>query len=148
MVAVNIQALRDSIAQAIIAAYATDLPDGQDNPIERADREDIPQASAFLVCGYAPNAPAPVLKVAALRVAAYLYDSAAASLTRADGDTENLVFIRSFQNALRTSGALGMLAPWRKRRFARPVVQGDGTTDDSFLWGNQLITWAEDRLLR
>ena len=119
---VDVTQLRDEIAQSIIAAYAADLPQGSDNPIEGADREDIPQAAAYIVTEYAPTAPRPVLRVAALRVAHYLSDFAAASVTRAEGDGEQLTFVRGFQNALRTSGAVGMLAPWRKRRFAIPEI--------------------------
>ena len=114
------QALRDEITAAIIAAYGVNLPSGGDNPIEAADREDIPAAAAYIVCEYAPTAPQPILRVAALRVAAYMFDYAAASVVRAEGDGEQQVFIRGFTNALRSSGAQGLLAPWRARRFAIP----------------------------
>ena len=95
---INISALQ--IALGINSASATRL---------------LPVASA-LVERYAPDAPEVVLNEAVIRCAGWLNEQPAAAVrSESIGDVET-AYAPSMHSALRHSGAMALLSPWKVRR--------------------------------
>ena len=84
--------------------------------------EETAEATRLLALGteavtkYAPEAPEATMNEAVIRLCAYLYDQPHAA--RGDG----------FANALRSSGAAGLLLPYREHRAGLVQAQPGGTT--------------------
>lgn len=72
-----------------------------ETPEETAQAERLLRVSWTLVRRYAPEAPAAIQEEAIVRVAGYLFDAPAA----ASGT--------GYANAMRNSGAVSLLLPWR-----------------------------------
>ena len=69
-----------------------------------------------LVTRYAPDAPAAIQNEAVIRTAGWLAEQPAAAIT---GETEGDIrtaYAPTMQSALRHSGAMALLSPWKIRR--------------------------------
>ena len=76
----------------------------------------IIETAVLVVCQYAPDAPAVVLKEAAARTAAYLWNMNRGPLVRERvGDQEAEVNVTRHA-AFRHSGAMSLVSPWKVRR--------------------------------
>ena len=81
------------------------------------DRVDaLGATAAALVERYAPAAPQAVRDEAVIRTAGYLADQPAASLTMMTLGPMTHQFAPARQSALRHSGAMALLSPWKVRR--------------------------------
>ena len=89
------------------AGIETDLPDS----VLQAKA----QAAVELVERYAPAAPDAVKKEACIRVIAWLIERPAAE-TRYQSGRFEAEFAPGHLSALRHSGAMALLSPWKKRR--------------------------------
>ena len=75
----------------------------------------LPVATA-LVERYAPDAPEAVANEAAIRVAGWLGHTAAGSIAKVDTGPRSTEYAVGQKGALRHSGAMSLLAPWKVRR--------------------------------
>ncbi|MYE82937.1 MAG: hypothetical protein F4X36_14090, partial [Gammaproteobacteria bacterium] len=94
------------------------LPDAPDAELQR-NATRVMVAAQALAAKVGPGAPEAVRDEATIRVGAWLFDS---DPTGARGEVT--------QNALRSSGALALLGPWRRSRSLvvdRPTGDGGGT---------------------
>lgn len=72
--------------------------------------------AAALVERYAPDAPEPIKCEAVTRCAAWLREAPAYGVrSESEGDISTS-FSPSMTGALRSSGAMGLLSPWKRRR--------------------------------
>ena len=70
-----------------------------------------------LVCRYAPDAPAAVRREATLRTAGYLIERPASGWVQmGDGESKTVSFASAQLSALRHSGGMALLSPWKIRR--------------------------------
>lgn len=69
-----------------------------------------------LVERYAPDAPEEVLNEAAVRCAGWLAHTAAGSIARVETGPKATEYAVGQKGALRHSGAMSLLAPWKMRR--------------------------------
>ena len=107
-------------------AAASDTPD-DDPPLSAAElaatvgtdavRAGHLLAAAWaLVHRYAPAAPASILREATIRVAGYLSEQPAAAI-RSEGTGDiSTSYAPTHVGALRSSGGMGLLTPWKIRR--------------------------------
>ena len=75
----------------------------------------LPVASR-LVEQYAPDAPEEIQNEAVIRVAGWLGQTPAGSLTRVQTGPRETEYAPGQKGALRHSGAMSLLAPWKVRR--------------------------------
>ena len=72
--------------------------------------------AAALVGRYAPDAPGAIADEAAIRTAGWLTEMPSAAITsESEGDIRTS-YSPTMQSALRHSGAMALLSPWRVRR--------------------------------
>ena len=72
--------------------------------------------AAALVNRFAPDAPDAISNEAAIRTAGWLAEQPAAAITsETEGDIRTS-YAPSMQSALRHSGAMSLLSPWKNRR--------------------------------
>lgn len=86
---------------------------------QRSDKtERAVEVAAAMVCRYAPKAPDVVLREAIARTAGWLLDMPDASFSRLQrpGGLGEIEYMRGHLSALRHSGAMSMLSPWKVRR--------------------------------
>ncbi|MYA42601.1 MAG: hypothetical protein F4Z31_12715 [Gemmatimonadetes bacterium] len=69
-----------------------------------------------LVERYAPNAPEAIQNEAVIRVAGWLGQTPAGSFTRVQTGPRETEYAPGQKGALRHSGAMSLLAPWKVRR--------------------------------
>ena len=107
-------------------APASDTADG-DPPISAADLAAVIGGDATraghllsaawaLVQRHAPAAPAGILREAVIRTAGWLAEQPAASIRSEDTGDIATGFAPSMQSALRSSGSMALLSPWKIRR--------------------------------
>ena len=72
--------------------------------------------AAALVEQYAPDAPSPVKNEAVIRTAGYLAEQPAAAVRSESTGDVSTSFAPSMQSALRHSGSMALLSPWKIRR--------------------------------
>ncbi len=72
--------------------------------------------ASALVVQFAPGAPEAVLNEAVVRTAGWLGHTPAGSLTRVETGPRSSEFAASQKGALRHSGAMSLLSPWKVRR--------------------------------
>ena len=84
--------------------------------VTQARAEQLLMAATALVDRFAPDAPEPIKDEATIRAAGYLVEQPRAAI-RSDsvGDIAT-VFTPSSLSALRHSGAMSLLSPWKVRR--------------------------------
>ena len=76
----------------------------------------IGATAAALVERYAPDAPVPIRCEAVIRCAGWLLDAPSAGIKRDSAGPLNSTFSPMATGALRSSGAMGLLSPWKVRR--------------------------------
>lgn len=93
-------------------ARGVDVSDaGRDGHLER-----IVEVAAHLVCRYAPLAPAIVQKEAVWRCASWQLHANAGSISRVQTGPRETEYAVGQHGALRHSGAMSLLSPWKVRR--------------------------------
>lgn len=104
-----------STPAALTAARAC-LSEGLDGGITDDRVDALGAAAAALVERYAAGAPQSIKNEAVIRCAGYLADMPAASLTMSTVGPMTLQLAPARQSALRHSGAMALLSPWKVRR--------------------------------
>ena len=79
-------------------------------------RERVVEVAAELVCRFAPEAPDIVLKEAIYRTASWLLHSNQGSISKVETGPRSTEYAVSQTGALRHSGAMSLLSPWKVRR--------------------------------
>ena len=72
--------------------------------------------TVLLVDRYAPNAPIAIRSEAILRASGWLYESPSSGLRRESAGPLDQSFSPAATGALRASGAMALLSPWKVRR--------------------------------
>ena len=110
--------LKPSVSQAVTGSVS-----GTTTPASGAGRVDEVAETALVLCyRYAPGAPAEVMREAGVRCAAWLIGTRPHARTERRSDPSGAALEIQFQNqsatpnALRNSGALSLLAPYKVRR--------------------------------
>ncbi|MDE0052600.1 MAG: hypothetical protein OXO52_22690 [Rhodospirillales bacterium] len=80
----------------------------------RLDR--LGSTAAALVERYAPNAPQPVKNEATIRCAGWLHEQPGASIRSERVGDIDTAYATGSLSALRHSGAMALLSPWKVRR--------------------------------
>ena len=114
----EVRDLKTSVSQAVTGAVS-----GTTTPTSGAGRVDEVAETALVMCyRYAPDAPAEVMREAGVRCAAWLIGSKAHARSERKADPSGAAQEIQFQNqsatpnALRNSGALSLLSPYKVRR--------------------------------
>ncbi|MCY4572907.1 MAG: hypothetical protein OXF01_08900 [Gemmatimonadetes bacterium] len=84
---------------------------GHDRELDR-----VVEVAAHLVCRWCPDAPDVVLKEAILRCAGYLAEAPRENLAAEAAGQRRAEYAPGQLAALRHSGAMAVLAPWKVRR--------------------------------
>ena len=115
---VEIQDLKTSVSQAVTGAVS-----GTTTPISGSARVDEVAETALVLCHrYSPGAPAEIMREAGVRCAAWLIGTRANARSERKVDPSGAGLEIQFQNqtatpnALRNSGALSLLSPYKVRR--------------------------------
>ncbi len=96
----------NAVAAAVLAGWEN----------EAGDRERAITVAAHLCCRWAPDAPDPVLREAVARCAGWLLDSPASNLGAEEVGQMSATYAPGQRGALRHSGAMSVLSPWKARR--------------------------------
>ena len=81
-----------------------------------ATTDRLGETAAALVEGFAPNAPQPIRNEAVIRCSGWLLDSPSSGIRRESGGPFDVSYSPVATGALRHSGAMGLLSPWKVRR--------------------------------
>ena len=84
--------------------------------IDAADAARLVPVVIALVDRFAPDAPDAIRKEAAIRVAGWLYESPSSGIRRESVGPMDVSFSPTMTGALRASGAMALLGPWKVRR--------------------------------
>lgn len=104
-----------STPAALTAARAC-LSDGLEGGLADDRLDALGATAAALVERYAPDAPQAVKDESVIRCAGYLADMPAASVSRQVIGPMEVEVMPARQSALRNSGAMALLSPWKVRR--------------------------------
>ena len=94
-----------------VACLKGALGEDDDNTTAR-----LGSTAAALVQRYAPDAPQPIRNEAVIRTAGYLAEQPAAAVRSESIGDISTSFAPSMQSALRHSGSMALLSPWKIRR--------------------------------
>lgn len=86
---------------------------------EDAERTRAITTAAFMVCRYAPDAPDAVTREAIARCAGWLRETPVGNLEEEEVGDQRAKYQPSQMSALRNSGAMALLNPWKVRRAGR-----------------------------
>ena len=89
---------------------------GITDPVVRTAALLAAETAALLVDRYAPDAPTPVSNEAAVRCTGWLLESPSSGALRERTGDLATTFSPESTGALRASGAMGLLSPWKIRR--------------------------------
>lgn len=89
---------------------------GVTDPQERNAALQIAETATLLVDRYAPDAPTPVSNEAAIRCTGWLLEAPSSGAVRERTGDLATTFSPESTGALRASGAMGLLSPWKIRR--------------------------------
>ena len=102
-----------AIVRDILGAFPDSGPDTMPSVTEL---ERIAEVAVTLCHRFAPNAPDAVLKEAAARTAAYLFQMPRGNITTERVGDMEAQYAPHRMAALRHSGAMSILSPWKSRR--------------------------------
>ena len=83
---------------------------------DRQHRDRAVEVAAVLCLQWAPDAPDVVLREAVARCAGWLLDSPAGNLAAEEVGEQSATYAPGQRGALRHSGAMSVLSPWKARR--------------------------------
>ncbi len=112
-VRITAEQIRDRVVVAQVAGSVVGL--SQKDGFDLAFWESKRAVAVALIEKYAPLAPSEVQDEGAIRICGYLFDRSAALQDRRQGDAD-MTQAPGQISALRHSGAMALLSPWKKRR--------------------------------
>lgn len=101
---------------AVSVVAATDLLAGALGESDEDTLERLGSTAAALVQRYAPAAPQPVKNEAVIRTCGWLKDQPSAAVRSTTVGPLSIDYAPSNMSALRHSGAMALLSPWKVRR--------------------------------
>lgn len=103
-------------ATVSLATATTTLKAAIDPNLDDARVQALGAAASALVEKYAPAAPGPIKDEATIRTAGYLHQQPAAAVRGETTGDIRTSFAPSLPSALRHSGSMALLSPWKVRR--------------------------------
>ena len=98
-----------------VAALVADV-EGSFDGLQSVDVGRAVEAAGALCCRFAPDAPDAILREAIARCAGWLVQSPAGSLISVKTGPRETNYAAGQLGALRHSGAMSLLSPWKRRR--------------------------------